>query len=109
MINLGIKYEGFKNTGASLNQSMNVAPGYSTEREPGYPKNINTGIKAINTTTYHDSSYNYLNKSVNNTNTVSPPLNQIKTNTIDGETQGRSKYSGIKIISSSGNQASKGR
>lgn len=88
---------------------MNVAPGYSTEREPGYPKATNTGIKAINTTTYHDSSYNYLNKSVNNANTVSPPLNQIKTNTIDSESQGRSKYSGIKIISTSGNQASKGR
>lgn len=57
-----------------------MTPGYSTDREPGYTKTIHTGVRGINTTMYHDSAYNYLNKSIQNTN--SPPLNQIKTNTI---------------------------
>ena len=77
---LGYKIEGFKNNSSTLNQSLNMNPGYSTDREPGYTKTIHSGIRGINTTMYHDSGYNYLNKSIQNTS--SPPLNQIKTNTI---------------------------
>jgi len=79
-----------------------MKPGYSTDREPGYAKTIHTGIRGINTTMYHESGgYNYLNKSIQNTS--SPPLNQIKTNTIDTEGTNRSKYAGIKLITSTTN------
>jgi hypothetical protein len=81
-------------------------PGYSTDREPGYTKTIHSGIRGINTTMYHDAGYSYLNKSIQNT--TSPPLNQIKTNTIETESSTRSKYAGIKLISSTTN-APKGR
>ena len=80
------------------------AQGYSTDREAGYQKPVHSGFKGINTTTYHEPGQSYVNKSVNNT--LSPPLNQIKNNTIDGEAQ-RSKYSGIKILSTG--SATKGR
>jgi hypothetical protein len=81
-------------------------PGYSTDRDPGYTKTIHSGTKGINTTMYsHDNAYNYLNKSIQGS--VSPPLNQIKTNTIE-EAQ-RGKYAGIKLISSSGNSGIKPR
>ena len=80
-------------------------PGYSTDRDSGYPKTIHGGVKGLNTTMYHDSAYKYLNKS--NQNAVSPPLNQIKTNTIDHE-HSKNKYGGIKLISS-GSSANKTR
>lgn len=32
----------------------------------------------------------------------SPPLHQIKTNTIEGDSQNRTKYAGIKLITSGG-------
>lgn len=81
VIFLGYKIEGHKNNNLGhLNQSLNMTPGYATDREPGYTKTIHTGIRGINTTMYHEGGYNYLNKSIQGT---SPPLNQIKNNTID--------------------------
>lgn len=85
---------------------MGVAQGqgYSTDREVGYPKTTHSGFKGINATTYHEPGQNYVNKS--NNSPLSPPLNQIKNNTIDSEAQ-RTKYSGIKILSTG--SATKGR
>ena len=77
--------------------------GYSTDRESGYPKTINSGINRINAT-YHEPGHNYVNKTAHST--LSPPLNQIKNNNMESEAQ-KSKYSGIKILSTG--SAAKGR
>jgi hypothetical protein len=84
-----------------------VTPGYSTDREAGYvPKTIHSGMKIMNTTMYHESAYNQLNKSVQGA--TSPPLNQIKNGNIELEGQNKNKYGGIKLISTT-STAVKGR
>ena len=54
---LGYKPEGLRPTTGNqtiLNQSLNMTPGYSTDREIGYvPKTIGYNYKAVNSTINH--------------------------------------------------------
>lgn len=84
-----------------------MTPGYATDRDSGHPKSIHSGIRGLNNTFYHDSSQTQGSKP--GQTTLSPPLHQIKTNTIDTESSTRNKYGGIKLISSSTNSGVKGR
>lgn len=64
----------------------------------GYiPKNIHAGVRNINATLHHDPPYSQVNKSIQNG--TSPPLHQIKNSTLQADMQSRTKYGGIKLIS----------
>lgn len=84
-----------------------MTPGYSTDREIGYvPKTVNnSSYKPVSSMVHHEPPYQQINKSMQYA--PSPPLNQIKTNTIEVDPS-RAKYGGIKLISTA-TTAAKGR
>jgi hypothetical protein len=79
----------------NLNQSLNLTPGYSTDRDNNYRPGVGQQHRQANTSMYQESpqqSYQKPAESFNN-------LNQVKAHTIDIDHMNRSKYAGIKLIS----------
>lgn len=80
-----------------------MTPGYSTDREFGnVPKTTTSGLRAMNTTVYQDSTPQHYPKTIQSS--ITPPLYQIKSNNNPTDIQNRSKIfsggnTGIKLIS----------
>jgi len=77
----------------NLNQSLNLTPGYSTDRDNNYRPGVGQQIRQVNTSMYQESPQQTYQKPAE----IYSNINQMKPNTMDIEHMNRSKYAGIKL------------
>lgn len=78
----------------NLNQSLNLTPGYSTDRDNNYRPGVGQQHRQANTSMYQESPHTYQKPADPYCNP-----NQIKPHTMDVDHMNRSKYAGIKLTS----------